>query len=100
MSVTGALQTDITPFEKALRVRQLALSTVQRSVAEDRIARANKTRTQQIDLGELVPGVTRVDFHGRHKVMLVGEVLLNSLRSTRTRAPRSSATKADPTWCP
>ena len=63
MSVTGALQTDITPFEKALRVRQLALSTVQRSVAEDRIARANKTRTQQIDLGELVPGVTRVDFH-------------------------------------
>eukprot|EP00439_Symbiodinium_sp_Y106_P051007 s1424_g6.t1 len=25
--------------------------------------RANRTRTQQLDLGELVPGVTRIDFH-------------------------------------
>ncbi|CAE7404059.1 unnamed protein product, partial [Symbiodinium necroappetens] len=62
-AIAGALQTDVTPFEKALRIRQLALSTVQKAVAEDRIARANRTRTQQLELGELVPGVTRVDFH-------------------------------------
>ena len=62
-AIAGALQTDVTPFEKALRIRQLALSTVQKAVAEDRIARANRTRTQQLELGELVPGVTRIDFH-------------------------------------
>ena len=62
-AVTGALQTDVTPFEKALRIRQMSLSMVQRAVAEDRIARANRTRTQQLALEELIPGVTRVDFH-------------------------------------
>ncbi|OLP86389.1 hypothetical protein AK812_SmicGene32497 [Symbiodinium microadriaticum] len=62
-AVTGALQTDVTPFEKALRIRQMSLSMVQRAVAEDRIARANRTRTQQLALEELVPGVRRVDFH-------------------------------------
>ena len=62
-SVTGALQTDVTPFEKALRIRQMSISTVQRAVAEDRIARANRTRTQQTAVGEMVPGVTRIDFH-------------------------------------
>ena len=55
----GALQTDVTPFEKALRIRQLALSTVPRSIAEDCIARANRTRTHQRRTG----GLTRVDFH-------------------------------------
>ncbi|CAE7589766.1 unnamed protein product, partial [Symbiodinium microadriaticum] len=62
-AVVGALQTDVTPFEKAIRIRQMALSMVQRAVAEDRIARANRTRTHQLKLGEMVPGVTRVDFH-------------------------------------
>ena len=62
-AVTGALQTDVTPFEKALRIRQMSLSMVQRAVAEDRIARANRTRPQQLALEEMVPGVTRVDFH-------------------------------------
>ena len=62
-AVAGALQTDVTPFEKAIRIRQMALSMVQRAVAEDRIARANRTRTHQLKLGEMVPGVTRVDFH-------------------------------------
>ncbi|CAE7557756.1 RE2, partial [Symbiodinium sp. CCMP2456] len=62
-TVVGTLQTDVTPFEKAIRVRQMALSMVQRAVAENRIARANRTRTHQLKIGELVPGVTRVDFH-------------------------------------
>ena len=62
-AVVGALQTDVTPFERAIRIRQMALSMVQRAVAEDRIARANRTRTQQLQIGEMMPGVTRVDFH-------------------------------------
>ena len=49
-AVTGALQPDVTPFEKALQIRQMSLSMVQRAVAEDRIARANRTRTQQLSL--------------------------------------------------
>ena len=63
-AIAGALQTDVTPFEKALRIRQLALSTVQKAVAEDRIARAKSDeKLSNWDLGELVPGVTRIDFH-------------------------------------
>ena len=62
-AVAGALQTDVTPFEKALRIRQLSLSAVQRAVTEDRISRANRTRTNQLKLDDMVPGVTRIDFH-------------------------------------
>ncbi|CAE7721255.1 unnamed protein product [Symbiodinium sp. CCMP2592] len=61
--VAGALQTDITPFERALRIRQMALSMVHQAVAEDRIARANRTRPHQLKVGELIPGTTKVDFH-------------------------------------
>ena len=62
-TAAGALQTDITPFERALRIRQLALSMVHRAVAEDRVARANRTRTHQLKIDEFVPGTTMVDFH-------------------------------------
>ena len=62
-SVAGVLQTDITPFEKALRIRQLSLSMVQRAVAEDRIARAGRSRTHQLDTNALVPGTTTIDFY-------------------------------------
>ena len=63
VAISGALQTDITPFERALRIRQMALSMVHQAVAEDRIARANRTRPHQLNVGELVPGTTKVDFH-------------------------------------
>ncbi|CAE7420861.1 RE2 [Symbiodinium natans] len=62
-AVAGALQTDVTPFEKALRIRQLAMSMVHKAVAEDRIARANRTRPHNLDVGTMVPGTSRVDFH-------------------------------------
>ncbi|OLQ01786.1 hypothetical protein AK812_SmicGene15471 [Symbiodinium microadriaticum] len=62
-AVAGALQTDITPFERALRIRQMALSMVQQAVAEDRTARANRTRPHQLEAGALVPGVSRVDIY-------------------------------------
>ena len=61
--IAGALQTDVTPFERALRIRQLSLSAVQRAVTEDRISRAGRTRTNQLRLEDMVPGVARVDFH-------------------------------------
>ena len=63
VGISGALQTDITPFERALRIRQMALSMVHQTVAEDRLARANRTRPHQLNVGELVPGTTKVDFH-------------------------------------
>ena len=62
-AVAGVLQTDITPFEKALRIRQLSLSMVQRAVAEDRIARAGRTRPHQLDTNTLVPGTSTIDFY-------------------------------------
>ena len=63
MSVAGALQTDITPFERALRIRQMALSMVQKAIVEDRVARANRTRTHQLRLDEMIPGTTVVDYY-------------------------------------
>jgi hypothetical protein len=62
-ATAGALQTDLTAFEKALRVRQLALSCVHRAVAEDRIAKANRTRTHQVRTEALIPGTTQLDFY-------------------------------------
>ena len=63
MSDAGALQTDISQFERALRVRQLAMSCVQQAIAEDRVARAGRTRTNQLDLSKLVAGTTQVDIY-------------------------------------
>ena len=63
MALAGALQTDITPFERALRIRQTALSMVQMAVAEDRVARANRSRPHQLKLEELIPGTTLVDYY-------------------------------------
>ena len=63
VAMAGALQTDIMPFERALRIRQTSLSMVQRAVAEDRVARANRSRPHQLRLSELVPGTTLVDYY-------------------------------------
>ena len=71
-ATAGALQTDLTAFEKALRIRHLALSCVHRAVAEDRIARANRTRTHQVDIGAMVPGTTQLDFFWDRKGRLIG----------------------------
>lgn len=63
MSVHGALETDLTTFEKALRVRQAALSQVHQAVAEDRVARASRSRSHQLEISQLVPGTSEVEFH-------------------------------------
>ena len=54
IALSGALQTDITPFERALRIRQISLSMVQAAIAEDRVARANRSRPHQLRLDELL----------------------------------------------
>ena len=48
--MTGALQTDVTPFERAIRVRQLALLMVRQAIAEDRVARARRRDRNNSDL--------------------------------------------------
>ena len=63
MAAAGALQTDLTVFEKAMRVRQLSLSAVQQAIVEDRTARANRTRSHRLDTASLVPGTTEVDLY-------------------------------------
>ncbi|CAE7218696.1 unnamed protein product [Symbiodinium sp. CCMP2592] len=63
MSDAGALQTDLSQFERALRVRQIAMACIQQAISEDRVARANRTRTNQLDIGSLVPGTSSVDIY-------------------------------------
>ena len=63
MADAGALQTGLSQFERALRVRQTSMSCIQQAIAEDRVARASRTRTHQLDLGKLVPGTSQVDIY-------------------------------------
>ena len=63
MASAGALQTDLTTFEKAVRVRQLSLAAVQQAIVEDRTARANRTRSHRLNTAELVPGTSEVEFY-------------------------------------
>ncbi len=77
LASAGALQTDLTTFEKALRIRQMSLSAVQQSIVEDRTARANRTRAHRLDTSSLVPGTSEVEFYLRYRVTLVGVVPQN-----------------------
>ena len=63
LSKAGALQSDLTVFEKALRIRQMSLSAVQKAIVEDRTARANKTRSHRLDTASLVPGTSEIEFY-------------------------------------
>jgi len=63
MNTDGALETDLTVFERALRIRQTSLAQAQQAVIEDRMARASRTRPQQLDVGELVAGTPEVEFY-------------------------------------
>ena len=89
-SLTGGLQTDVTPFEKALRIRQLALSTAQREPTGQEL---NSSTLASWFLES--PGLISIE---RPRVTLDGAAQLNSSRSTRTRAPPSSVTKVGHTW--
>ena len=63
MSHHGALQRDLSTFERALRIRQTALAQTQQSIIEDRVARANRHRPHQLNLDEMVAGVTEVEYY-------------------------------------
>eukprot|EP00435_Cladocopium_sp_Y103_P053746 s991_g17.t1 len=62
LSASGASDTDITPFEKAIRIRQTALAQTQQAIIEDRVARASRTRPHQLPLDQLIPGTSEVEF--------------------------------------
>ena len=63
ISTSGAQQPAISVFEKALRLRQIALTASTQSIMESRIARAGRTRPQQLEITSFKPGVTEVEFH-------------------------------------
>ena len=63
MSTTGALQTDLSVFERALRIRQAALAQCHQAIIEDRVARAARSRPRQLEAHDLVAGTSEVEFH-------------------------------------
>lgn len=63
LSAAGAMQTDLTVFERAMRIRQTALAQCHQAVAEDRIARAGRSRPHQLDITEMVAGTTEIEFY-------------------------------------
>ena len=63
MATRGPTQTDLTVFERAMRIRQAALAQVHQAVAETREARAAKSRPHQLEVSQLVPGTSEVEFH-------------------------------------
>lgn len=63
MSTTGALQTDLSTFERALRIRQAALAQCHQAIIEDRVARTARSRPRQLEAHDLVAGTSEVEFH-------------------------------------
>ena len=61
LAVTGALQTDLSTFERAMGIRQTSLAQVQQAIIEDRIARAARTRPHQLD-ESLVAGTSETQY--------------------------------------
>lgn len=62
-AVQGAADKDLTVFERAIRLRQIALAAVQQAVSEDRLARASHTKAKIVDTTDLVPGATEVEIY-------------------------------------
>ena len=60
LSVEGSDPTTST-FERAARLRQIAMSSAHASIVEDRIVRAGRTRPQRVDTSCMVPGTTQVE---------------------------------------
>eukprot|EP00435_Cladocopium_sp_Y103_P008328 s555_g2.t1 len=63
LATAGALQTDLTVFERAVRIRQMSLAAVQQAIVDDRTARANRTRSHRLDTMSLVPGTSEIEFY-------------------------------------
>ena len=62
-AITGAADRDATVFETALRLRQIALTAIQQSLAEDRLTHATLHRSHRVDATELVPGTSTVEIY-------------------------------------
>ena len=62
-SVMGAKETNPGVFGHALRLRMIASTAIQRSIMEDRLARAQHVRPQQHDIKDFIPRVTAVDLY-------------------------------------
>ena len=60
LSVASA-DTDQSVFERAVRLRQIALQAAQASILEDRIVRAGRTRPEKLDIFGLIAGSTQVE---------------------------------------
>ena len=60
LAVEGSDPTTST-FERAARLRQIALTAIQTSIYEERLLRAGRTRPQQVDVTAMVPGTTQVE---------------------------------------
>ena len=52
---------DESTFERSLRLWQIALQASQAAVLESRIARSNRSRPQQLQLEDYIPGTTQVE---------------------------------------
>eukprot|EP00439_Symbiodinium_sp_Y106_P004476 s9466_g1.t1 len=62
-AITGAGHANPSVYERALRLRQMAITAATQSIMENRIARAGHTRPQRVPLDELQPGTSEVEFH-------------------------------------
>ena len=48
-------------FERSVRLRQIALQASQAAILESRIAKANRSRPQQLLVAKMIPGTTKVE---------------------------------------
>eukprot|EP00913_Durusdinium_trenchii_P027881 g26143.t1 len=62
LSVASA-DLDQSPFERAVRLRQIALQAAQAAILEDRIVRAGRTRPEKLDLSGLVAGSSQIEIY-------------------------------------
>ena len=62
-AITGAGHANPSIYERALRLRQMAITAASQSIMENRIARAGHTRPQRVPLEELQAGTSEVEFH-------------------------------------
>ena len=62
-AVSGSGHVNPSIYERALRLRQLALTSATQSIVENRIARAAHTRPQRLATENMKAGITEIEFH-------------------------------------
>ena len=58
---SGAAETNPVYVEQQIRMRDITKMNIMRAIAEDRLAKASRSRPMQLDLSELKPKETPVD---------------------------------------